>query len=773
MAADPIRCARFRDAIKTFAVLGALVANAVPVATAAAAGLAVPAPLGSTTFAPSPEHPVGWRGDWTGRFPGATPPMTWSRRVKGITSELRYQATKPTGEPGVDSQPLEYFTIKDWLVAGPFSLEDPVKDFDSDLLGGEAKVEPAKDAKAGAAIWKPLRVGIETQSRHDHNEGTCGQSYVDFLFTFGKITVEGGSVPKIEGDFSNKVAYAHCYIHSPAEARVQLQVPFDGAAARCWLNGQPTDLDPKRRGKAFDVTLLKGWNRLLLKVSTADGLGKNYDGRWLSKWLVAAYFTPVAPVSYETQNIHWMTRMTGRSTSQPIVVGDKIFVGSGISDLLCISKRDGKILWLQSSTPYDGLTAEERAALPIKDQVEPLLATLQTLNAELVKAVNGASFLPGLPPGQEAALEKQLKAKTDAERAIHTAFAKLDRKKFPAMHDNEVSASNGTPCSDGTHVFWTCGGGMKGPGAYVIACFDLDGGRVWSRHDAFGAQEHGNHTSPALVDGKLIFAANKSLYAFDAKTGRELWRNTPGDWQNQFCGTSPVVTRIGGEHVIIGKRFIHRASDGTEICPNRLEMTLAEATPIVEGGVIYNPFRFRGWKETASFISVALPASTAAGAKAEPLWAPDGNAVSMTLRGPIFAIASPLYVDGIVYAIEMSGGLTAVDPAAQKSLYRQWLDGYNRFNRYLYGVAASPALGGQHIYITDDAGYTHILQPGPQFKELRKNVLENLHFTGQGGNPCHQESFYSSPYFDGRTLLLRGEEYLYCIEEQRPATSGK
>ena len=101
-----------------------------------------PASLGSARFQPSPEQPIGWRGDWTGRFPGATPPVVWSRRVKGITSELRYQAAKPAGEPGAESQPLEYFTIKDWLVAGPFDLDDPVKDFDRDFLDGEAKVEP-------------------------------------------------------------------------------------------------------------------------------------------------------------------------------------------------------------------------------------------------------------------------------------------------------------------------------------------------------------------------------------------------------------------------------------------------------------------------------------------------------------------------------------------------------------------------------------------------------------------------------------------------------
>ena len=54
-------------------------------------------PLGSPEFRPSRVRPVGWRGDWTGQFPGAKPPMEWSRRIKGSTTEIRYQADKPAG----------------------------------------------------------------------------------------------------------------------------------------------------------------------------------------------------------------------------------------------------------------------------------------------------------------------------------------------------------------------------------------------------------------------------------------------------------------------------------------------------------------------------------------------------------------------------------------------------------------------------------------------------------------------------------------------------
>jgi hypothetical protein len=145
----------------------------------------------------------------------------------------------------------------------------------------------------------------------------------------------------------------------------------------------------------------------------------------------------------------------------------------------------------------------------------------------------------------------------------------------------------------------------------------------------------------------------------------------------------------------------------------------------------------------------------------------DGKDVTMPVRleGAIFMVASPLYVDGVVYSIEMGGGLAAVDTVARKALYRQHLDGYNRYNRFTYGVAASPTLASKNIYIVDDAGYTHIIRPGPKLEELAHNAIENVHFSGLGGNPCKQESFYSSPFFEGKCMYLRGEEYLYCIEQ--------
>ena len=708
------------------------------------------------------DRPVGWRGDGSGRFADAEPPVEWTRRVKGITSRIRYQADKPAGAAAAaGAHPLEYFTIKEWLVAGPFEADDPAADIEKDFLGGEASAEPAKDGKAGDKTWRPLRCGIDTQSTHYHNEGTCGDLNVDLVYVYGNLPASGMAKPPPKG-LDRKVAYGHTYVHAPAAGEVMLRVNFTAAAVKVWLNGQVVAV---KRGQPVKVGLKEGWNRLLVKAASGEAAVPEGQNAWVSRWRFAAYLEPAGPIAYETKNVAWMTKMAGRSMSQPIVVGDRIFLGSGMTDLLCLDKRTGKVLWLRSNTPYDAMTVEQRAALPgIREKIEPLVEKLNAANDEAVRAINAAVSPTGLTSEGQAALDKVLKAKSDAERAVHLAFRSVDRKKFPPMYENEVSASNATPVSDGTYVYWACGGGMKGPGAQVVACFDLDGKRIWSRHDeSLGSQEHGNHCSPALVDGKLVYAVGKTLLAFDAKTGKELWRNTPDDWQNAGHGSmTPIVVKAGGETAIVQHRYVHRASDGTVICPSNLDVW-GVLTPIAEDGVVYNPSRWRGWHDPAGFVAVKVPAR--AGAKVQTVLDLNGRDASMPLRveGASFMVASPLYVDGVVYSVEMGGGIAAVDTKSGKALYREFLDGYNRFNRFLYGAVASPTLAGRNIYLVDDAGYTQIVRPGPKLDVVGRNVLENVHVGGQGGNPCRQECFYTSPFFDGARMYLRGEEYLYGI----------
>ena len=69
---------------------------------AASAGGAAPAGtpprLGAPDFRPSAERPVGWRGDGSGHFPGATPPLNWSYR-DGKGTNIVWQVRLPFDSP--------------------------------------------------------------------------------------------------------------------------------------------------------------------------------------------------------------------------------------------------------------------------------------------------------------------------------------------------------------------------------------------------------------------------------------------------------------------------------------------------------------------------------------------------------------------------------------------------------------------------------------------------------------------------------------------------
>ena len=70
----------------------AFLLNALAIVVCAESVAAEDPPLGSAGFAPSLERPFGWRGDGSGRFPGATPATEWSE-----TKNVRWSARVGSG----------------------------------------------------------------------------------------------------------------------------------------------------------------------------------------------------------------------------------------------------------------------------------------------------------------------------------------------------------------------------------------------------------------------------------------------------------------------------------------------------------------------------------------------------------------------------------------------------------------------------------------------------------------------------------------------------
>src|SRR5262249_31254040 len=111
-----------------------------------------------TTPALASDPVSGWRGNGTGLWPEARPPLEWYRLPRGALDGLRATAKRPAkGGPG-NAPLVEKGLIRDWLVLGPFSVKDSVQDFDKDVLGGEASVEPTAGDKVGQRSWTPATV---------------------------------------------------------------------------------------------------------------------------------------------------------------------------------------------------------------------------------------------------------------------------------------------------------------------------------------------------------------------------------------------------------------------------------------------------------------------------------------------------------------------------------------------------------------------------------------------------------------------------------------
>jgi hypothetical protein len=77
------------------------------------------APLNATA-----EPVSGWRGNQTGLWPNASPPIEWHRKPVGALEGLRASATRPKDDKPGDAPLVEKGLIRDWLVVGPFAVED-------------------------------------------------------------------------------------------------------------------------------------------------------------------------------------------------------------------------------------------------------------------------------------------------------------------------------------------------------------------------------------------------------------------------------------------------------------------------------------------------------------------------------------------------------------------------------------------------------------------------------------------------------------------------
>jgi len=457
--------------------------------------------------------------------------------------------------------------------------------------------------------------------------------------------------------------------------------------------------------------------------------------------------------AYTTSNIAWMTPLPNVGVSSPIVVGDRIFLTCEPADLVCIDKKSGRILWLRSVPEFESVPDDVRSAEPAyAEKLAPLSADLAKANEEAVAALNeeAPAALASASHSPAAALKK----KRDIEKQIEKLQVKIDKKRFTHNWARAVFGYTGaTPTSDGRHVyaFLTTG---------VSVCYDLDGNRKWIAGGEGGGSEHGNFASPLLCDNRLVVWANE-LRAYDAGTGKLAW-TTPAKAFNTY-GSLFRASSNSETIACFQWGFFTRVRDGAALW-DKGAFGDSVTTPIVEGDTIYAWVGYPHGKDKSGFKAFKVPTDADNGklVPAYPFdtdWAADEMPVNEK-KNPFDRsfVASPLYVDGLIYQLNQGGGLLVNDAATGKQIYRKILPLKPKTEYWNWaGCAASPTLAGQYIYLSDNQGTTIVLRPGRQYDEVARNVIEEHRENKE------QAQNLATPVFDGTHMYYRTPGYLYCI----------
>jgi len=311
---------------------------------------------------------------------------------------------------------------------------------------------------------------------------------------------------------------------------------------------------------------------------------------------------------------------------------------------------------------------------------------------------------------------------------------------------NDASPS---PVSDGERVWVVTGTGR-------VLAFDLEGRELWARdlqsdYGPFGLN-WGYASSPLLHGGRLIVPVLHGthtdepsyLLALDGASGETVWkvdRPTDAPAEAPDAYTTPLLVEHpdGAQIVVSGGDYVtgHDPANGAELWrvaglnPRSAGNYRIVASPLAVDGVIYAPTRVR------PLLAIDL------GADGRPdddsiLWRWD------RAGGP--DVPTPVCDGKLFYMVNDAGLLTCLDAKTGEVHYGP--------ERTVQGtVSGSPLLADGKLYFTNEEAVTVVVKAGPEFEILAVNELDGSYTL-------------STPVAAGKRLYVRTGAFLYCIGDE-------
>ena len=268
-----------------------------------------------------------------------------------------------------------------------------------------------------------------------------------------------------------------------------------------------------------------------------------------------------------------------------------------------------------------------------------------------------------------------------------------------------------------------------------VFAFDHDGNRLWQADVGSNTSGWGSAASPLLYEDLVIVNASvesESLVALDRKSGEEKWR---AGGINESWNTPVIVqTADGADELVVAKHgkvlgFDPKSGDQLWSCDTDITWYMVPCA-VASKGIVY----VLGGRSGVAALAVK------AGGRGDVT---ETHRLWTSQKGS--NVTSPVFLNDHLYWMHEKLGIAYC--AHGESGEIKYEERVNRAGQ-IYGSAL---LAGDRIYYLNRSGQTFVVAASPQFELLASNDL------GRGG------SFDSSPAVMGDQLLIRSDEFLYCI----------
>lgn len=294
----------------------------------------------------------------------------------------------------------------------------------------------------------------------------------------------------------------------------------------------------------------------------------------------------------------------------------------------------------------------------------------------------------------------------------------------------------------------------------LFFCFNKDGDIIWSRSltEEYGRiSGYGGRVHTPIIAGNLVVISYLNVswgsqaiprhryFAFDKHNGDLVWVSTPGGRPLDTTYSTPVVTNINGQNLIIGGNadgsiYAMKQTTGEMVWGFKLSKRGINTSVIVEGTKVFATHSEENLDTTKMGRVVCIDATgTGDVTTTHEVWRKDGVGVGY---------ASPTLKDGRLYVVDNSANMHCLDAITGESYWEHSIGTVGR---------GSPALADGKLFVTEVNGKFHILQP-----EVDKCVSLNTQEITRDNDEHYVEIFGSPAIADGK-IYFTTEERIYCI----------